>query len=414
MRVLILSQYYKPEPVPKPAELAEALCENGHTVSVVTGFPNYPSGNLYPGFKLSAVKRELIDGVPVIRSFEFPYHGQRAIGRILNYVSFMLSAPLGALLAPACDVIYVWHPPLTIGIAAWLIARWRRAPFVYDVQDIWPEIAVLSGLLTPNSRTVRLLSWLERFVYQQADHLLVVANGARDNLIAKGVPPSKVTVMPHWVDESLFEQTDPQAREKIRAQRGWGERFVVLFAGNIGLLQGLETVVSAATQLPPRGNILIVLVGDGTDKARLQQLCTESSLHDRLQFIERQPMEQMPGFMAAADMLLVHLKRSEIARYVIPTKTLAYLAAGQPILMAMEGVAADLVKSAGAGIVVAPEDPAELAKAMQELSEMSLSERMAIGQRGQTHLRQHLSKAKVITQYEAMLLGCAKRNVSRE
>jgi putative colanic acid biosynthesis glycosyltransferase WcaI len=409
MRVLILSQYYKPEPVPKPAELAEALCENGHTVSVVTGFPNYPSGNLYAGFKLSAVKRELIDGVPVIRSFEFPYHGQRAIGRILNYVSFMLSAPLGALLAPACDVIYVWHPPLTIGIAAWLIARWRGAPFVYDVQDIWPEIAVLSGLLRPNSRTVRLLSWLERFVYQQADHLLVVANGARDNLIAKGVPPSKVTVMPHWVDESLFEQTDPRAREKIRAQYSWDERFVVLFAGNIGLLQGLETVVSAAAQLPPRGNILIVLVGDGTDKARLQQRCADAGLHDRLQFIERQPMERMPAFMAAADVLLVHLKRSEIARYVIPTKTLAYLAAGQPILMAMEGAAADLVQSTGAGIVVAPEDPVALATSIKSLWSMPPAERRQMGAQGKKYLNSNLSKEAVVIQYEALLKRVASR-----
>src|SRR2546421_10374535 len=147
MRVLILSQYYSPEPVPKPAELAQALIERGHSVAVITGFPNYPAGRLYRGFRLAPMRRERIDGVPVTRTFEFPYHGTSVLGRIINYLTFMLSAPLGSLFAPRCDAIYVWHPPLTIGISAWMIARMRRVPFVYDVQDIWPETAVVSGLL---------------------------------------------------------------------------------------------------------------------------------------------------------------------------------------------------------------------------------------------------------------------------
>lgn len=409
MRVLILSQYYDPEPVPKPGELAEALRERGHQVAVLTGFPNYPSGKLYQGFRLRLVKREVIDGIPVTRTFEYPYHGTNVIGRLFNYFSFMVSAPLGSLLTPACDAIYVWHPPLTVGVVAWMIARLRGVRFVYDVQDIWPESAVLSGLLR-DGWLVRMMSRLERFVYRRADFLLVVTEAARDNLVAKGVDPAKVAAMPHWVDEKLFAERDEGASSQVRDQYDWTDRFVVLFAGNVGLVQGLETVVRAAGHLQKEKKILIVLVGDGNDKERLQELTNRLGLNDHVRFIDRQPMERMPDFMAASDALLVHLKQSELSRLVIPSKTLAYLAAGKPILMAMDGAAAQLVTEAGAGIVVSPEDPIALADAIRSVSAMPEAEQAAMGARGRQYLLENLSKQKVISQYEEILQRVASRN----
>ncbi len=407
MRLLILSQYYQPEPIPKPVELAQELKQRGHSVSVLTGFPNYPVGRLYPGFRLAAMSRGEVDGIPVTRTFEFPYHGKHVIGRILNYASFMISAPLGVLSLPPCDVIYVWHPPLTVGVAAWLISRVRRVPFIYDVQDIWPESVVLSGLLQ-DGWIIRLISKLERFVYRRAHHILVVTAGARDNLVAKGVPPDKISVMPHWVDENLFIQKDRAAERKLRQELGWENRFVVMFAGNLGLVQGLETVISAAEKLEGNGNVLIALVGEGADKARLQELVRNQRLQHIVKFIPQQPKEKMPVLMAASDALLVHLKRSPLSNYVIPTKTLAYLAAGRPILMAMEGAAAQLVKEAQAGIVILPENPSELARAIHLIGKMPISERAAMGQRGQDYFIAHLSKEKVIPQYEAILLQLAR------
>jgi len=277
MRVLILSQYYKPEPVPKPGELAEELKRCGHDVTVLTGFPNYPTGRLYPGTCLRLLQREEIDGIRVTRTFEFPYHGRRVMGRCLNYGSFMASAILGGVLGPRPDAIYVWHPPLTVGIAAAVIARVRRVPFVYDVQDIWPEAAVVSGTLK-EGWLVRLISRLERLVYREADHILVVTSGARENLMAKGVPSEKLSVMPHWVDDELFREPEAGARNRIREKYGWGERWIVLFAGNIGFLQGLDTIIEAASQLPSDGRILIALVGDGADKERLQTVVRERRL----------------------------------------------------------------------------------------------------------------------------------------
>jgi len=402
LRVLILSQYYFPEPIPKPGELAAALRERGHEVSVITGLPNYPAGRLYPGARLALLKRERIDGIPVTRSFELPYHGRRAAGRILNYASFMVSSALAALATPACDVIYVWHPPLTVGVAAAAIGRIKRAPVVYDVQDIWPESAVLSGVLR-DGPLVRLMSRLERLVYRLMDHILVVTPGARDNLIGKGVPAAKVSVLPHWIDESLFGAVSPGDAAAVRTKYGWGDRFVVLFAGNLGLVQGLETVVRAAERLRHDPGILWAFVGDGVDRPRLERLAAERGLGGSVQFIDRQPLSAMPGFFAAADALLVHLKRSELSNYVIPSKTNAYLATGRPILMAMEGAAADLVREANAGVIVGSEDPEALAAAALSLRAMPEADRARFGQSGRRYLLEHLSKARVLSDYEALL-----------
>ena len=402
MRVLILSHYCHPEPIPKPMQMAQELIRRGHTASILTGFPNYPSGRLYRGYGLGAVKREVIDGVLITRSFMFPYHGKKVIGRLMNYASFMVSAVLGSLFTPPCDVIYVWHPPLTVGVAAWLIGRLRQVSFVYDVQDIWPESAVLSGILK-EGRLVRLMHYLERFVYRKARHIFVVTDGARKNLIGKGVDPDKISVMPHWVDDSQFAETDKADRKKIRQQYGWGESFVLLFAGNIGMVQGLDTLLFATREFSSNDKFLFVLIGDGSDKKRLQIMSKSMGLEDKLQFIRRQPAGTMPAFMAASDALLVHLKRSKLSRYVIPTKTLSYLAAGKPIILAMDGAAAQLLKEAGAGMVVPPERPTELASAIRALADMTASQRNKMGQLGREYAMSNLSKTKVIPMYEAIL-----------
>ena len=315
MKVLILSQYYKPEPIPKPSDLAEFLLEKGHSVSVVTGFPNYPSGVLYTGFKLGLIRREVLDGISVARTFEFPYHGMSALGRVLNYLSFMFTAPLGSFYLPKCDVMYVWHPPLTVGVAAWAIARFRGIPFVYDVQDIWPESVVLSGMVR-NRLVIRVLSMLERFIYSRADHIFVVTNGVRDNLMKKGVNPDKVSVMPHWIDETKSVRIDSAARQSLRQAFGWAGKFVSVFAGNIGVVQGLETAVRAAALLPRDSGHLISLIGSGADRQRLQELSSSLDVNDRIQFIDRRPAEEMSAILEASDALLVHLKNAPMAEAI--------------------------------------------------------------------------------------------------
>jgi glycosyltransferase involved in cell wall biosynthesis len=383
-------------------------------VSVVTGLPNYPEGLLYPGFKLRFVQRETAGRIQIARTFEFPYHGKNTIGRMLNYLSFMITAPLGSFFVPRCDVMYVWHPPLTVGVAACLISRLHGIPFVYDVQDIWPESIVLSGMLR-NKFVIRMLSRIERFVYCRAAHIFVVTSGARGNLLEKGVTPEKVSVMPHWIDETKFAQIDGRTRQRVRQAYGWTDKFVCLFAGNIGIVQGLDAVLQAAALLPRDSGFLISLIGDGADKQKLRELAKSLDADDRIQFVDRRPAEEIPALMEASDVLLVHLKRSPLACWAIPAKTFAYLSAGKPILIAMEGAAADLVKDSGAGIIIPPEDAAAMADALRSLRDLPPEDRAAMGRLGREYLLAKFSKRTVLAQYEQKLRMIARgANGSRD
>lgn len=407
MRVLILSQYYYPEAVPKPHELAEALANSGHEVSVLTGFPHYPGGKLADGYRMGLFKREKIRNVPVLRVFELPYHSTNPILRVANYLSFMVSAPIGALFVPKADVIYVWHPPLTIGVAAWLASKIKRVPFVYDVQDIWGSFTVLSGMVKEGGLAIKVIRRLERFVARRASHTIVQTAAGRDYFVARGVEADDLSILPHWIDQDQFLATNDDQRKAVRDEFDWADDFVVLFAGNLGIVQGLGSVIEAARLLPER-DVRIVLMGDGTDRPRLEEIAARYEIGDRIQFVERQPIERMPAIMAAADVLLVNLKRSELTRYVIPSKTVAYLASGKPILLAAGGASEDLVREADAGVVAEPESGQALADAIAAMRQMSKAELKRLGDNGRRFLQEHLGKNEVIGKYIDLLRSVAE------
>ncbi len=408
MRVLILSIYHDPEPIPKTGELARELQRRGHEVTVVTAFPHYPSGQLYPGYRLALWRWELRSGVRVLRTFIYPYHGERSSLRVVNYLTWMLSSIQAAWLAPACDVLYVWHPPLTVGVSAWIISKLKRVPFVYDVQDLWPESALASGLMRPG-RLVNALYRLADWVYRRAPRILVVSDAAAAYLRERGVPAGKISVAHHWLDSSPFER---ESTRDVRREFGWGDKFVIMFCGNLGMVQGLETVIEAAAHLRERRDMVFVLVGDGSDRERLERLARDQTLSN-VQFVGRHPAAEMPAFMHSADVLLVHLRRSHIADHAIPTKILAYLAAGRPVVCATGGAAADLVRSANAGVTSEPGDAAALVEAILQVRSLPAEARTGLGRNGRAHLRAHFEKGSVIDGYEQVLQSLVRPETTR-
>jgi glycosyltransferase involved in cell wall biosynthesis len=406
MRILVLSHYFWPEPIPKPLELAEALRDQGHSVHAVTGFPNYPDGRLYDGYALRPWRRDSVHGIPLVRTYMYPSHGTSLAGRVLNYASFMVTSIAGAWLGGRFDVMYVWHPPLSIGVSAAAISWLRRRPFVYDVQDIWPESAVATGFLRPG-RVVDWMSRLETFVYRRAARILVVTEGARDNLMRKGVPPGKVIVAPHWYDDEDLRRVSDDARERVRARHAWQDRFVIAFAGNMGVLQGLDTVVEACRQLPTDRRIVVAMIGDGVELPRLKELAKARGVEDRIEFVPRQPAAEIARYYAASDALLVHLRASPLAPLIVPSKTVAYLAAAKPIIMAGVGAAADIVVRAGAGLVVPPDDAAALAAVMMHAASLPAAERIAMGHRGRSYFESHFTRAAALPIYLAALTVAA-------
>jgi glycosyltransferase involved in cell wall biosynthesis len=403
MRVLILSIYHDPEPIPKTGELARELQARGHSVTVVTAFPHYPSGRLYRGYRLAPWRRDVVNGVPVLRTFIYPYHGQSTPLRILNYLSWMFSSMLAAWLTPPCDVIYVWHPPLTVGVSASVISALKRTPFVYDVQDLWPESALASGLMRPG-RLVDALYRLADWVYARAPRILVVSERAAQHLRRRGVEPRKISVAPHWFDDEAFRAP---ARRDVRTELGLRGRFIVMFAGNLGMVQGLDTVVEAAALLGGAPEIVFVLVGDGADRPRLERMVRERNLTNVI-FTGQHPSSAMPDFYRAADALLVHLKASEIAEHAIPTKVIAYLAAGRPIVCATGGAAGDLVAEANAGPVAGAGDARALADAVTSLAAQPPAVRESLGSNGRRYFEDHFERRRVIDVYESVLAELAR------
>src|ERR1035437_8715454 len=209
MKILFLTQWFEPEPTFKGLLFARELAARGHEVEVLTGFPNYPGGHIYPGYRIRPWVREQIDGISILRVALYPSHDKSAFGRVLNYVSFAISAALiGTVLIKKPDVVYVYHPPATIGFAAVALGLLRRVPYVFDICDLWPDTVEASGMLS-NSVALRLLGKWCNFVYRRARHIVVVSPGFKQKLVDRGVPPVKIDIIHNWCPDTTIQPTAP-------------------------------------------------------------------------------------------------------------------------------------------------------------------------------------------------------------
>ena len=410
VRVVIVTQYYPPEPIPKPHELARGLVERGHEVVVITGFPNYPAGRLYADTQMRPWKWDDVDGIRVLRLPLYADHSRSVVRRALNYGSFAVAAGLlGSILSGPVEVIFAEHPPLTIGLAAWIIGRLRQVPFLYAVNDLWPESVAATGMV----RSRRLLDYvgrLERFVYRRAAAIAVISPGFKANLAGKGVSPEKVHVIPHWADESLYRPVPPDSR--LAEDLGMAWRFNVVFAGQLGLAQGLDVVLDAADELSDLPDVQFVLVGDGTDADRLRQAAGQRGLKN-VHFLGRQPAERMPHIFAVSDVLLVHLRDEPLFRITIPSKTIAYMACGRPVLTAVEGDAADLIRDTGAGVTCRAGDAKDLAKSVSRLRAMPRTALEEMGRAGRAAFLTSYSRSVLLDRYEAILSELARSKTQK-
>ena len=326
IRVLLLTQWFDPEPTFKGMVFARELVRQGFEVEVLTGFPNYPGGKVYPGYRIKLLQREVIDGVQVTRVPLYPNHDQSAIKRVLNYVSFAASSLVyGLLMARRADVIYAYHPPLTIGITASLIRLFRRIPVVYDIQDMWPDTLRATGMLN-NAHALNVVEAVCQWVYRRVDHIVVLSPGFKRLLMQRGVPETKINVIYNWADEVALAA--PQGQ--LPANFPSAEQFRIVFAGNMGKAQALDAVLDAAALLQARGSrVCFVMLGGGVEVNRLKQRTVDLKLHNVL-FLPPVPMTEVGTLLHAADALLVHLRKDPLFEITIPSKTQAYMTVGKP------------------------------------------------------------------------------------
>ncbi len=389
LRVLILTQWFEPEPTFKGLAFARQLVALGLDVEVVTGFPNYPGGHLYPGYRIRWRRTEMMDGVRVTRVALYPSHDRSVARRIVNYLSFALSSFLFALLfVRRIDVVYAYHPPLSVGFAAVMLKVFRRWRVVLDIQDLWPDTLRATGMVG-SDRVLGFIGYAARWVYDRSDHIVVLSEGFRRLLVARGVAEGKLDVIPNWADElKLSVEGVPTLWPT-----GTENSFNILFAGNIGSAQALGVVLDAAEILANKGSrVRFLFMGKGVDVPSLQADARRRDLSN-VTFLPAVPMEAVGPYLKAADALLVHLKPDELFEITIPSKTQAYMAAGRPILMAVGGEAADLVARARCGVLARSGNAASLADAAQVLASMSVSELASMGDNGRVYYDRHLSLA---------------------
>ena len=410
MNFLLITQYYPPESGSasmRMSELGEYLATQGHAVTVVTGFPNYPQGKIYEGFKIRIFQKEVVNGVTVIRVPLYPTPFRKSFKhRMINYVSFMLTAVYGGLMAKKPDLTYYYSPPIFIGITTWVLKIFYRVPTVVEINDLWPQAPIALGVIK-NKFLISMAEFLEKFVYRKTDYLFFYSHTHRKTIVGKGIPETKTDIHQLWVDTKHFEPKDGYKVESIKERYGFKNKFVVMYAGIIGMAQGMNVIIKVAQQvMATNPDILFAIVGDGGEKKALVQEALERGLGNIL-FIPFQPVSDIPFFLSAADVLFAHLVSAPHRLGTIPAKVLAYMSMGKPLVVAVEGETADLLERSQAGIAVKPGYPDGIAEAVLNLYQ-NKEMRMEMGARGRKYAEQHFDREVLLGSLERHLIKIAR------
>jgi glycosyltransferase involved in cell wall biosynthesis len=407
LKILYVSQYFPPEmgaPGARVAELSRHWVRAGHQVTVLTGFPNHPTGVVPPEYRdklRRLVMREKVEGVSVVRSWLLPFPNRKAYERMLNYGSFCISAASIGVFVSRPDVLIATSPQLLVGLSGWWLARLKRVPFVFEVRDLWPESLAAVGMGDPNSFLHRGLGKIAGFLYRRCDRVVVVTPAFKDHLIKHWqVPPEKISVIENGIETSLFSPgvPDQELRSKLRAK----DKFVVSYIGTMGLAHGLETLVEAASRLRDSApQILFLFVGEGAEKERIISLARSRGLTN-MRFVDQQPREKIPAYIRASDVCLVLLKKTELFKTVIPTKMLEFMACARPVILGVDGQARKIVDEAQAGLFIEPENPDAMTQAILRMTgDAGLRE--SLGRNGLRHILKHFSRQQTATDYLAVL-----------
>ena len=384
---------------PLVTDLATNLAAMGDEVTVVTGMPHYGRSNVHSKYRGRLFQRENFQGVNVWRTFVYVPPNPKGFYRAINYLSYTFMSIIAGILCGPKDVILCVNPPITVGFSGWLVSLPHRTPMVYNIQDIWPDCIAIIGQLR-NRLLFRIFQYLEKFLYKISARLTVLSHGMKQNLLNKGVRENKVTIIPNWADVDYIY---PLPKENdFRAANGLNGHFVVMFAGNLGFIAVLNTVLDAAKLLQDDARILFVIIGRGNAKPDLIERAKVLDLTN-IRFLSTQPKEVLPKMLAAADISLVTLDR-RLGQLNVPSKTYNIMASNRPVLAAVppDSEIAKLVQEAGCGVCVPPEDPKSMARAIKDLLNKP-DELERYGKNGRSYVVANYSRPMLIRKYRQLL-----------
>ena len=407
MRILYVSQYFPPEmgaPAARVSELARHWVKAGHQVTVLTGFPNHPTGVVPPEYRAKfrrLVCREEKDGINVVRTWLFPCPNRKAYERLLNYLSFVLSSCMTGIFLKRPDIIIATSPQLFVGLTGRWLSWIKRVPFVLEVRDLWPESITASGMGSDRDLSIRLLSALSAFLYRSSSHVVVVTPAFKKELVTKWrLRDDKISLVENGVETDLFGP-DPSG-DRVRRELGFEDKFIVSYIGTLGLAHGLQVVMQAAKELQDTvPDIQFLFVGEGADKDRLVSLAAALGL-TTVRFLSQQPRDKIPSIIRACDLCLVLLRKASVFETVIPTKMLEFMACARPVILGVDGQAREILESARAGVFIDPEKPEPLVKAVKQLY-LDAALREKLGRNGREYIVANLSRQHTAQTYVGVL-----------
>ncbi|WP_431064150.1 glycosyltransferase family 4 protein [Methylotuvimicrobium sp.] len=414
MKVAVVYQYYQGHSAPGHSlvyELTQFLADRGHDVTVISGETGYMQRNnpTLPWYR--RIVRRIRDGkVNVVRTYTYSELHRSYLGRLLSFISFTLSCPLGLLAVDKPDVILASSPPIFPMFPVWLICRARRIPFVIEVRDLWPASAVQMGILK-SRQLIRIMTWMERVLYNQSVKIVALTEGIRDDICSRGWPKSKVELVTCGVD---FDKLYPDAPGAafIREKYGWHEKKIVMYFGALGEANNLPVTLRAAQRLQERQDILFVLIGDGIKRIETENQVSALGIKNVL-VLPPVPKDDARLYINAADLCLVTLRDIPLFDGAIPTKLIDYMACGKAVLCGIRGEAERIVNDAGSGVMFEPDNDENLSRLVLELlSDKAQVEKM--GAEGLAYVQSRFSAVKIRQQMESVLLAVVNNTRSPE
>ncbi|WP_135829686.1 glycosyltransferase family 4 protein [Halorussus halobius] len=409
--ILFLSQYFPPETGAPPTRvdaLTKRWADAGHDVTVLTSAPDYPEGEIYDGYENAWLQREERDGVTVYMTKTLPASTEGFVRRAMKFLWFMIVSVVVGLRVSKPDVVIATSPQPFTGISGWLIARIRRAKFVFEIRDLWPEsIEELSSLDDPV--LLSSLNIIVKFIYSQADKIAAVSRGFESALTAKGVEYKDIWFHPNGVEPTFFEHGGDQWKIDRELRQTLENHFVISHVGTIGRSHGLEVVIDAAERLQNKSgydDVLFVLVGYGAKKEKLERLVETRGINNVL-FVDRRPMSEVPDFLELTDVSLVHVKDKGLTRASMPFKMFEAMASGNPIALGVYGESERIIEEATAGIVFEPENAVQFVESIQQLYDEP-DRRERLGENGATYVREHFSWDSIADDYRRNLESLAR------
>ena len=416
MKFGILTQWFDPEPGGGaiPGAVARALASRGHEVTVLTGFPNYPSGEIYPGYSIRPKQDGWQDGVRLRRVALYPSHDTSSTHRMLNYGTFAVSATtLGLPVFRGLDAIWVYNSPASIAAPMWAAKYLLGVPHVLHVMDLWPDSIFMSNFgsrsLSRGLSRRALDKWCSA-MYQSAATVAYVTPGLEQELASRGVPKSKLHYVPVWADELVSRTAEPMPRST------WGvgdNELLMLYAGALGAAQGLDSLIEALALVRNKVKVTCLLAGSGTAAASLQTLAIDRGL-DNVRFLGQVPRGQMPRIMATADLHVVTLKKTPLSLITMPSKIQTTLASAKPFIAALAGDAREVAIQSGAGITANPGDPESMAQAITTAAELGRSQLALKGFAGRAYYRETYALDQGVDRIESLLIGAAETKKSKK